>query len=193
MEFGTDWPFGKPTHWYESRPNYSLFLLQSELDALLSEQPAKKRPLPAAKMPELVAALRQLDDLPNRAAQLQALCNMPEFREFKITDALFREAARQRRGRLAEDRDEKCDGIREVATHEAGRRPKQTLRVNERKSVRACRAGESQVRVAQSFSSMRLSLRRMKPATIKGALHSHVSFRQLRTFPTHSALGSLVP
>jgi hypothetical protein len=46
-------------------------------------------------MPELVAALRNLDDLPNRAAQFQALCDMPEFREFKITDTLFREAARQ--------------------------------------------------------------------------------------------------
>jgi hypothetical protein len=53
-----------------------------------------QRPLPGAKMPELVAALRELDGLPNRAAQLQALCNMPEFREFKITNALFREAAR---------------------------------------------------------------------------------------------------
>ena len=53
MELGTYWPFGKPTRWYESRPNYSLFLLQSELDALLTEQPAKKRPLPKAKMPEL--------------------------------------------------------------------------------------------------------------------------------------------
>ena len=94
MESGTYWPFGKPTRWYESRPNYSLFLLQSELDALLTEQPAKKRPLPNAKMPELVAALRKLDDLPNRTAQLQAVCNMPEFREFKITHALFREAVR---------------------------------------------------------------------------------------------------
>ena len=95
MESGIYWPFGKPPRSFEPRPNYSLFLLQSELDALLSEQPAKKRPLPKAKIPELVAALRKLDDLPNRAAQLQALRNMPEFREFKITDALFREVARQ--------------------------------------------------------------------------------------------------
>lgn len=72
-----------------------LFLVQSELDALLTKQPAKKRPLPKAKVPELVAALRKLDDLPNRAAQLQALSNLPEFREFRITNALFREAARQ--------------------------------------------------------------------------------------------------
>jgi hypothetical protein len=95
MESGTYWPFGKPPRLYESRPNYPLFLLQSELDALLTEQPTKKRPLPNAKKPELVAALRKLDDLPNRAAQLQALCNMPEFRESTITDALFRAAAKE--------------------------------------------------------------------------------------------------
>ncbi len=59
MESGTYWRFGKPTRWYKLRPNYSLFLLQSELDALLSEQPAKKRPFPEAKMPELVAAPAQ--------------------------------------------------------------------------------------------------------------------------------------
>jgi hypothetical protein len=95
LESGTYWPFGEPTRLYESRPNYLLFLPQSELDALLSEQPAQKRPLPNAKNPELVAALRKLEDLPNRAAQFQALCNMPEFREFAITNALFREAAKK--------------------------------------------------------------------------------------------------
>jgi hypothetical protein len=72
-----------------------LFLLQSELNALLTKHPAKKRPLPKSKVPELVAALRKLDDLPNRPAQLRALSDMPEFREFRITHALFREAARQ--------------------------------------------------------------------------------------------------
>ena len=95
MESGIYWPFGQPTRVYKSRPNYSLFLLQSELDALLTEQPTKKRPLPNTKKPNLVAALHKLDDLPNRAAQLQALCNMPEFREFTITDALFRAAAKE--------------------------------------------------------------------------------------------------
>jgi hypothetical protein len=71
-----------------------LFLLQSELDALLSEQPAKKRAFPNAKMSMLMTALRKLDDL-NREAQLQALRDMPEFREYTITDALFREAAKE--------------------------------------------------------------------------------------------------
>ena len=95
IESGSYWPFGRPTRWYEARPNYPLFVEQSELEALLSEQPAKKQPLPRAQMPELVEALRKLNDLPNRAAQFQALCDMPEFRKYKITDALFREAARQ--------------------------------------------------------------------------------------------------
>jgi hypothetical protein len=95
MESGIYWPFGRPTRTYDSRPNYPLFLLQSELDALLSERPAKKRPFPNAKMPTLVAALRNLDDLPNRTDQLQALSNMPDFREHTITDALFRKAAKE--------------------------------------------------------------------------------------------------
>ena len=85
LETGIYWSFGR----------YPLFFGQSELDGLLSEQPAKKRPFPIAKMPELVAALHKLDDLPNRAAQHQAVSNMPEFREFRITNARFREAARQ--------------------------------------------------------------------------------------------------
>jgi hypothetical protein len=95
LETGIHWPFGGPNASFERRPSYPLFFGQSELDALLSEQPAKRRPLPGAKMPELVAALRKLDDLPNRAAQLLALCNMPEFREFTITNALFRQAAKE--------------------------------------------------------------------------------------------------
>jgi hypothetical protein len=95
IETGTYWPFGKPTSSYQSLPNYSLFLPQSELDELLSEQPAEKRPFPISKMLELVAALRKLEGLPNRAAQLHALRDMPEFREFNITHALFREAARR--------------------------------------------------------------------------------------------------
>ena len=72
MESGTYWPFGEPTRWYELRPNHALFLLQSELDLLLSERPAKKRPFPNAKMPNLVAALRTLDNL-NREKQREAL------------------------------------------------------------------------------------------------------------------------
>ena len=79
MESGTYWPFGKPARSYKSRPNYSLFLLQSELDALLTEQPAKKRPLPNAKMPELVAALRKLDDLRTARPSSKQYATCPNF------------------------------------------------------------------------------------------------------------------
>ena len=95
LETGVYWPFGRPSRVYEQRPNYPLFLLQSELDTLLSAEPAKKRSLPRSKIPELVAALRELGGgLPNRQAQYEALCELPQFQEFKITRADFREAAR---------------------------------------------------------------------------------------------------
>ena len=94
LESGVYWPFGRPSRLFEQRPNYPLFLLQSELDTLLSAEPAEKRSLPRSKIRELVAALRELGDLPNRPAQYQALCELPQFREFKITRADFREAAR---------------------------------------------------------------------------------------------------
>ena len=66
LESGTYWPFGRPSRIYEQRPNYPLFLLQSELDTLLNGEPAKRRPFPRSRIPELVAALRELEDLPNR-------------------------------------------------------------------------------------------------------------------------------
>ena len=95
LELSTYWPFGQPSRLHEQRPHYPLFLRQSELDKLLSEETSKKRPFPMAKMQELVAALRKLDLLPNREAQYEALCALPEFRQYKITNAIFREAARQ--------------------------------------------------------------------------------------------------
>ena len=95
MESGTYWPFGKPARWPESRPNYSLLLLQSELEQVLSEQLPKKQPFPKAKMPDLVAALRTLDDLPNREKQREALRNLPEFEPYHLTDDIFREAEKQ--------------------------------------------------------------------------------------------------
>ena len=94
VESGIYWPFGESSRVLERRPNYALFLLQSELNKLLSDEPAKKRPFPRSRIPDLVAALRKLEALPNRRAQYQALCEPPELREFKITDANFREAAR---------------------------------------------------------------------------------------------------
>ena len=95
IESGRYWPFGKPTRLYELRPDFFLFVLQSELDKLLSEQPARKRPFPRTKMPDLVAALRTLDDLPNREQQREALRKMPEFEPYHLTDDILREAEKQ--------------------------------------------------------------------------------------------------
>ena len=93
LESGLYWPFGKPSRVYERQPNgCPLFLRETELQKLLTDQPAEKRRLPRSKIPELVAALRELGG--NRQAQYEALCELPEFREFKITRADFREAAR---------------------------------------------------------------------------------------------------
>jgi hypothetical protein len=94
IETGIYWPFGQPPRWYEQRPSYRLFLKQSELDAQCDEQPARKRLFPAGKKKELVAALRTLD-LPNRRLQRQAIRDMPAFREYQITEAVFREAEKQ--------------------------------------------------------------------------------------------------
>jgi len=73
---------------------FALFLLQSKLDALLSEQPAKKLPLPKLKVSKLVEAMRKLEDL-NRTQQLAELRRSPEFERYHITDRHFREAAKQ--------------------------------------------------------------------------------------------------
>jgi hypothetical protein len=92
LESGIYWPFGAPSRIHEQRPNYPLFLRQSDLQKLLSEEAAEKRPLPQSKKPDLIAALRRLNHLPNRAAQLKAL--REEFPEYKITHAVFRELAK---------------------------------------------------------------------------------------------------
>jgi hypothetical protein len=73
---------------------FALLLLQSELDALLSEQPAKKLPLPKSKMPELIEAMRRLGDL-TRTQQRAALRKSAEFERYHITDRQFREVEKQ--------------------------------------------------------------------------------------------------
>jgi hypothetical protein len=95
LESGIYWPFGAPTHWYEQRPNYRLFVKQSDLNALLSDQPAKKCPLPESKLPKLVAAMRTYNDKPNRKEQREAVRKLPEFERYHLSDAVFREAERQ--------------------------------------------------------------------------------------------------
>jgi hypothetical protein len=73
---------------------FALLLLQSELNALLSEQPPQKPPFPESKIPELVEAMRKLDNL-NRAQQRAALRESPEFQRYHLTDRRFREAEKQ--------------------------------------------------------------------------------------------------
>jgi hypothetical protein len=97
LESGSYFPFGRPSRSFEQRSSYPLFLLKSELDEVLSEQQptAKKSPLPKAKIPELVAALRELDYLPNRPTQFKAVRDLPKFQSYRITDTVMREAAEQ--------------------------------------------------------------------------------------------------
>ena len=95
LESGIYWPFGAPTHRYEQRPNYPLFMKQLEMDALLSDHSAKKWPLPRSKLPELVTAMRTHNDKPNRKEQREAVRKLPEFERYHLSDAVFREAERQ--------------------------------------------------------------------------------------------------
>ncbi len=62
--------------------------------ALLSEEKAAKRQLPESIKPELVAALLDLNQLP-RTEQFKALRDMPRFRDYRITDAVLREATKK--------------------------------------------------------------------------------------------------
>jgi len=95
LESGTYFPFGKPSRSHERRLNCQIFFRKAELDTLLSEQQAPKRPLPESRKPELAAALLKLDHLPNRAAQREAVRELPEFRQYRITDAVFREVSKK--------------------------------------------------------------------------------------------------
>jgi hypothetical protein len=95
LESSTYWPFGQSTRRYDERPHYLLVLRQLDLDALLSKQPSEIRPFPKAKMPDLVAALRKLEHLPNRTKQREALRKLPEFAQYHLTDHVFREAEKQ--------------------------------------------------------------------------------------------------
>jgi hypothetical protein len=72
------------------------FLVQSELGVLLSEELAEKRQFPQGRRPELAAAYRapEIAMLPNRQAQRRAISELEQFRQYRITDRLFREAER---------------------------------------------------------------------------------------------------
>jgi hypothetical protein len=95
IESGTYWPYGRPISWHQTRPNSPLFLRESELDVLLSEQQAKKLAFPKAKMPALVLALRKLDIVSSRKRQREALRKLPEFERYHLTDEVLREAEKK--------------------------------------------------------------------------------------------------
>lgn len=94
LEIGTPyWPFGESKDRFAQPPSYPLFFRQSELHALLSEQLTEKPGLPGAKVPELVAALRALEHLPNRKKQREAL--RKQFKQYHLTDDVLREVEKQ--------------------------------------------------------------------------------------------------
>jgi hypothetical protein len=88
LESGSYLPFGRPNRWNERRPSYPFFLPQVELDAQLSEQQTAKTPFPEAKKPALLAAIRRCDNLP-REEQRRQVRDLPEFRQYRITDKAF--------------------------------------------------------------------------------------------------------
>jgi hypothetical protein len=94
IESGTYWPFGRPTRWYDKQPNYSLFMKQSELDALQVIEPAENRQFPMGKKPDLAAAYRspEIATLASRKNQREAIRKLEQFKSYHITDRLFREA-----------------------------------------------------------------------------------------------------
>jgi hypothetical protein len=95
VESGTYWPYGSPISWHETRPNYPLFLRESELNVLLQTQPTKKLPFPTPKMPALIEALRKLDNVSSRKKQREALRKLPELERYHLTDDILREAEKK--------------------------------------------------------------------------------------------------
>ena len=97
LQLGTYCPFGKPTRWYEQRPNHPIFFKQSELDALLVDKPTENRLFSSGKKNELAAAYRHpdIEALPTRAAQREAIKKLEPFKAYHITDELFREAEKR--------------------------------------------------------------------------------------------------
>jgi hypothetical protein len=94
LESGIYFPFGKPSRWYERPLACQIFFRKAELAALLSEEQTAKKTFPAARKPELVAAIRKLNHL-TRKEQRKVLAGLQEFRDYLITDDIFREAVKQ--------------------------------------------------------------------------------------------------
>jgi hypothetical protein len=94
IESGTYWPAGRPTQWYDRPPNHTIFVEQSELDTLLVKKPAENRRFPLGRKQELAAAYRrpEIEALPTRDNQREAIKQLEQFKSYHITDELFREA-----------------------------------------------------------------------------------------------------
>lgn len=92
LEQGTYWPFGKPKRWHDA-PNCRLYIKQSRLDALLSEERAGRK-FPMQKKSELAAAYHDpiVASLPTRKAQREAIQKLEQFKSYQIAHRLFREA-----------------------------------------------------------------------------------------------------
>jgi hypothetical protein len=110
LELGTHWPFGRPNRRYEARPNHPLFIEQSKLDALLSEERAGRK-FSIQKKSELAAAYRDptIASLPTRKAQREAIRKLEQFKSYEITDRLFRDAERASGKRQAGVKRQKTD------------------------------------------------------------------------------------
>jgi hypothetical protein len=109
LQRGTYWPFGKPYRWQEA-PNYSVFIKQSQLDALLSEERAERK-FPMRNKSKLAAAYRDptIASLPTRKAQREAIKKLEQFKFYQITHSLFREAERASGKRQAGVKKRKTD------------------------------------------------------------------------------------
>jgi hypothetical protein len=94
LESGSYFPFGRPSRWYEQRPNYPLFLLQKELNALLSEPKAAAKLTTVAKKAEraelLKVFLREHRDLTRKEQRDLASQQWPN----QFTDVEWRKALR---------------------------------------------------------------------------------------------------
>jgi hypothetical protein len=94
LESGIYYPVGKPDRWSGPPLDCRIFLRKAELAFLLSEPQSPKKRFPEAEKPALVAAIHKLNHL-TRKRQRKVLGDLPEFREYRITDDVFREAAKQ--------------------------------------------------------------------------------------------------
>jgi hypothetical protein len=113
---GTIWPFGKPSSFFEKRPNYPLFLLETDLNALLSADP--KSPLPSADFTE-EASRRGFEHLdPAITGRIQS----PETADIAVDEGIVASQPKRSKGHPAFERARRAieavypDGVPDAAT-----------------------------------------------------------------------------